>query len=268
MKSVLSIKSNFISRAIDYIKSQRKRYVLRIGYNIVRRVKSYKKNNLSYSRILPFATYSPWLDDTNFQEVHNQIKHKHTLVDVYRCYELWQLIEQTDKLDQNADILEVGVWRGGTSVIMAKQLNLLKSKSKIYSADTFEGVVKTSDRDHSYVGGEHSDTSLALLKNLYKSLNIDNIIPLKGIFPDETSHQIPSGKRFKLCHIDVDVYLSAKDIQEWIWNKMIPGGIIVFDDFGFGSTNGITNFVNEQRKLKDRTIIHNLNGHAVIIKLC
>ena len=92
-------------------------------------------------------------------------------------------------------------------------------------------------------------------------------MPLKGIFPEDTSNQIPPDAQFKLCHIDVDVYLSAKDVQEWIWDKLIVGGIVVFDDYGFGSTNGITNFLNEQRKLADRTIIHNLNGHAVIIKL-
>jgi O-methyltransferase len=34
-----------------------------------------------------------------------------TFVDVYRLYELWQVLEQVAHLD--GDILEVGVWRGG-----------------------------------------------------------------------------------------------------------------------------------------------------------
>ena len=238
-----------------------------MGYNLVRFSKPYKKNNLSYSRVLPMAIYSPWFDDNDFQKIYQHVANKFTLVDMYRCYDLWQLIEQTDKLAPNADVLEVGVWRGGTSVIMATQLQKLGSKSKIYSADTFEGVVKTSKLDNSYVGGEHSDTSLDLFTNLYKSLNIQNIVPLKGIFPEDTVHLIPEGSKFKLCHIDVDVYLSAKDVQNWIWDKLMVGGIVVFDDYGFSSTNGITNYVNEQRKLTDRTVIHNINGHAVIIKL-
>lgn len=241
--------------------------VLRLGYNLVRFSKPYKKNNLSYSRVLPMAIYSPWFDDDNFQKIYQHIANKFTLVDMYRCFDLWQLIEQTNKLNSNAHVLEVGVWRGGTSVVMAKQLQLLGSDSKVFSADTFEGVVKTSTKDNSYSGGEHSDTSLDLFNNLFTSLSLKNIVPLKGIFPEDTSNQIPPDAQFKLCHIDVDVYLSAKDVQEWIWDKLIVGGIVVFDDYGFGSTNGITNFVNEQRKLADRTIIHNLNGHAVIIKL-
>lgn len=241
--------------------------LLRLGYDLVRYSKPYKKNDLSYSRILPFAIYSPWLDDATFQNIYQYIANEFTLVDIYRCYELWQLIEQTDKLNSNADVLEVGVWRGGTSTIMAKRLELLGSKSTIYSADTFEGVVKASENDNSYSGGEHANTSLDLFINLLKSHHITNVTPLKGIFPEATSNNIPSDTKFKLCHIDVDVYLSAKDIQEWIWKKLIIGGIIVFDDFGFSSTDGITKYVNEQRKLTDRTIVHNLNGHAIVIKL-
>ena len=240
---------------------------LRLGYKLVRFSKPYQKKNLSYSRVLPFAIYSPWLDDAEFQKIYQHIAKEYTLVDEYRCFELWQLIEQTNKLDSSANVLEVGVWRGGTSTVMAKQLQLLGSSAKIYSADTFEGVVKTSSKDSSYTGGEHADTSLDLFTNLFKSLNLTNIIPLKGIFPDQTANQIPGETRFKLCHIDVDVYLSAKDVQDWIWNKLIIGGVVVFDDYGFGSTDGITNFVNEQRKLSDRIVLHNLNGHAVIIKL-
>ena len=240
--------------------------ILKIGYQIVRFSKSYTKNKLSYGRILPYSSYSPWLDDTEFQKIYNFIK-KYTLVDEYRCFELWQLVEQVNKINSNAHILEVGVWRGGTSAILARHSALLSSNAKIYSADTFSGVVKTSVRDASYSGGEHSDTSLDLFKNLIEELKLDNIIPLKGIFPDETSSEIPSDSIFKLCHIDVDVYCSAKDVQDWIWNRLIIGGAIIFDDYGFASTDGITTFVNEQRQLDDRIVIHNLNGHAVIIKI-
>ena len=48
---------------------------------------------------------------------------------------------------------------------------------------------------------------------------------------------------------------------------MVPGGIIVYDDFGFSSADGVTKYVEEQRQFSDRLVIHNLNGHAVVIKL-
>ncbi|MEO2017429.1 MAG: TylF/MycF/NovP-related O-methyltransferase, partial [Fuerstiella sp.] len=68
-------------------------------------------------------------------------------------------------------------------------------------------------------------------------------------------------------HIDVDVYQSAKEVSEWVWDRLVPGGIIVYDDYGFQACDGILKFVEEQRHLKDRIVLHNLNGHAVVIKI-
>jgi O-methyltransferase len=83
----------------------------------------------------------------------------------------------------------------------------------------------------------------------------------------DTSHLVPEGSRFGYCHIDVDVYNSASDVVDWIWEKLIPGGVIVFDDYGFHTCTGITQFVNEQKQKNDRLVIHNLNGHAIMIKV-
>jgi O-methyltransferase len=54
---------------------------------------------------------------------------------------------------------------------------------------------------------------------------------------------------------------------EWLWPKLVPGGIVVFDDYGFQFCDGVTQLVNEERIKKDRIVIHNLNGHAILIKI-
>ena len=54
--------------------------------------------------------------------------------------------------------------------------------------------------------------------------------------------------------------------MSWVWPRLVPGGIVVFDDFGFYSCVGITRFVNEERSKPDRIVIHNLNGHGIVIK--
>jgi O-methyltransferase len=88
---------------------------------------------------------------------------------------------------------------------------------------------------------------------------------LQGIFPDDTAHVV--GERaLRLCHIDVDVYQSAKDVFAWAWPRMSPGGVVVFDDYGCAATPGVTQFVNEQRSLTDRLVVHNLNGHGIVVK--
>lgn len=227
-------------------------------------VKVSNNTGKKYDTIYTSSLYSPWNTDDEFISVYNIIK-ENTLVDVRRCYEMWELMEQTIKL-QPGIFLEVGVWRGGTGILMAKKLKYLGDNSTMYLADTFTGVVKTSDADSHYTGGEHADTSLEHVEKLAKILGVDNIKILKGIYPEDTGHEIKD-MPIRFCHIDVDVYESAKDIVLNIWENLVGGGIIVFDDYGFKSTVGINTFVNEQRKLKDRLVFYNLNGHAIIVKL-
>ena len=67
-------------------------------------------NKEMYSVVLPGATFSPWLSDTEFNEIYTKIKSS-TFIDIYRCYELWLLVEQS--LKKQGNLIEIGVWRGG-----------------------------------------------------------------------------------------------------------------------------------------------------------
>jgi O-methyltransferase len=220
---------------------------------------------LSYEAIKPLATYAPWSMDPSFQNIYEKVKN-HTFVDQYRCYELWSLVEQSRKSGVGA-LIEVGVWRGGSGAIIAHQAQKSGFSDPVYLCDTFSGVAKAGAEEITfYKGGEHADTSVSVVEKLTRTeLGLDNIVILKGIFPEETAHLILN-EQFRFCHIDVDTYQSAKDVFEWIWNKLVVGGIIVFDDYGFKFCEGVTKFVDEIKFLPDHLFIHNLNGHAILIK--
>ena len=223
-----------------------------------------KFTGLSYQIFIPASTYAPWLKDTEYLKLFTKAK-KNSLVNFYQGYELWKIIEQAEKVE--GDVLEVGVWRGSTSIIMASKLKSMNSDKHLYACDTFEGVVKSSaDHDNFYQDGEHSDTSFEFVKNLIQNeFNLENVTLLKGIFPEDTEHCVKD-RKFSFCHIDVDTYNSGKEVVKWIWDKMNPGGIIVFNDYGFPMTRGITQLVNEYRTDKDKVVIHNFNGNGIIIK--
>ena len=217
-----------------------------------------------YQIVRPMATYSPWLQDKEFNKVYEAIK-KNTKVDIYRCYELWELIFQCSKIP--GAILEVGVWQGGTGGIICQRVKQDNLNKTVYLADTFQGVVKAGDRDSHYRGKEHCDTSVRTVEDLLsKRLNVSNYKIIKGVFPDESSKLIEDDC-FSFCHIDVDVYQSAKDIADWIWPKLSLGGMVVYDDYGFSGCDGITKFVKEEMKKRDRLTVHNLNGHAIVTKI-
>jgi len=210
----------------------------------------------------PMATYSPWLNDLEFIECYSKIR-GHTLVDEYRCYELWSLVQQVGNL--GGCILEVGVWRGGTGALLASAAKPWEHDHKTYLADTFQGVVKAGKNDTRYQGAEHDDTSQQVVEDLVQSLALNNVEILTGIFPDETAQSVEGG--IALLHCDVDVYQSTKDIVEWALPKMIDGGVIIFDDYGFYGCEGIIRYANELKVRNDLFFIHNLNGHAVFVKI-
>jgi O-methyltransferase len=216
-----------------------------------------------YGAIMTEATYSPWNKDDEFQATFEAIK-SHTLVDSYRCYELWSLVDMV--ADCQGDLLEIGVWRGGTGSLIARRAQLSGINATGYLCDTFSGGVKATDKDPVYVGGEHADASVKHVTALLQDLGLTNARVLPGVFPEETGQALKDCQ-FRFCHIDVDVYQSAKEIVDWLWDRLVVGGIIVYDDYGTEATAGITRFVDEQRKMSDRRTIYNLNGHAVTVKI-
>jgi O-methyltransferase len=239
------------------------RFINLLGYKSVRFQREYNvevNNAFSYESIL-FRRYAPWQDDKTFIQLYQEIR-EYTLVDIYRLYELYTLAKQCAEIE--GSVLEVGAWRGGSCVVIAKAFSHLLSKPTIYCCDTFQGVANATAIDKDYKGGEHADTSKQLVQNLFEKQKVGDIKILKGIFPEETAHLI-SDTTFRFCHIDVDVFQSAKNILEYVWPKLSVGGIVVFDDYGFISCNGVTTLVNGLN-LNNCTKIYNLNGHAILIK--
>ena len=240
-----------------------KRFVESTLFSVRKRLTERHLDPARDSVLLSWATYSPWLLDAEFTACHRTIR-AYTLVDLYRCYELWHLLGQTREL--KGDILEVGTWRGGTGCLLGRRAMLLGLPARVYLCDTFEGVVKTSAADGMYRGGEHADTSIPVVDECIARLGLTNVTVLKGIFPEDTGAAI-TDRPFRFCHIDVDVYQSGKDVLAWVWPRLAVGGIVVFDDFGFSSTRGIATLVHEEEAKADRVCVQNLNGHAILVKV-
>jgi O-methyltransferase len=216
----------------------------------------------AHAMAYPISTYAPWQVDDAFGRTYQAVR-RNTFVDVWRCHELWSLVGELR--DIPGSILEVGVWRGGTGVLMAARAAALGIEDPVSLCDTWSGVVKTGAVDTYYRDGKHDDASPDMVAQLAQRLGLQNVELLHGVFPEETGDRI-ADRTFRLCHCDVDVYRSAKDVLEWVWPRLSPGGIVAFDDYGFPACPGVTKLVDEQRMLDDRLVLHNLNGHGLVIK--
>src|SRR6266850_3126052 len=123
----------------------------RSGYHVIR-----LSSGGMYESVA-LTTYAPWNSSGDFGAVWTAVR-SNTLVDIFRCWELWQLVGQAKKL--SGSFIEVGVWRGGTGALIASAAKQNGIAAPVYLCDTFQGVVKAGIHDSAYKGGEHADTSI------------------------------------------------------------------------------------------------------------
>lgn len=201
---------------------------------------------------------APWLTDAQFGAIYDRIR-ENTLVDRSRCYSLFRLAKQVRDVPGN--ILEVGVWRGGTTALLAHT----RPDRMVFAADTFAGVVKASDWEH-YTDGAHADADRQAVDSFLAKLGLSNVRILEGVFPDDTGGEVED-QSFALVHIDVDVYLSARDALDFIWPRLSPSGVVVLDDYGFVSACvGVHRLGEEWAERNDNLFIASPNGQGYIIK--
>jgi O-methyltransferase len=218
----------------------------------------------THAAIKVTSTYAPWNDDPAFNEVYRLI-HKLTLIDVYRLWELWTLVQKSAAL-QSGCLVEVGCWKGGSTVVIGKAARLSSIKEPLFVFDTFGGIPASmvGPADPHYRGGEHGGVTKDEIFKRLALHGVKNFQLFEGTFP----HFNPFGPfhPIRFAHLDVDVYESAKQCTEAIFSRLVPGGMIVYDDYGFPTTPGVTRYVNELAANTRYPVIHNLNGHAILIK--
>jgi O-methyltransferase len=136
---------------------------------------------------------------------------------------------------------EIGVWRGGTAQLISSVLY----HKMIYLFDTFEGLPAVSpDFDKNFhCEGEFGDTCYEDVKNLFAQQDYVKVI--KGVFPGSIEKNNTYPREFCFVHVDVDLYQSAKDSCEHFYPLLVPGGVMIFDDYGFGTCPGVRQAVDE-----------------------
>ncbi len=182
----------------------------------------------------------------------------HTLVDRNRIAFLKQFAKSVKSLE--GDVAEVGVYKGGTAWLLAK--NLEDTKKTIYIFDTFEGMPETrADKDW-HKKGDFNDAPLEFVKKFLADRK--NIEIYQGYFP-QTSPPIVN-KKFCMVHIDVDIYQSVWDCCEFFYPRMVASGLMVFDDYGFLTCPGAKEAVDTFFATKPEKPIYLLTGQALVIK--
>jgi hypothetical protein len=149
---------------------------------------------------------------------------------------------------------ELGVYNGGVSRM------LMYEGRRMVCFDTFEGVKGSGEHDMM----EDGEFQTASEVNVRRRLSAAEIV--KGDVMD-TLRLRPEHEDVAFAHLDMDVYEPTAYALAKIWLRLLPGGVIVCDDYGIWCTFGIKLAVDEFLKSRPNAkSIYLPTGQMVIIK--
>ncbi len=123
------------------------------------------------------------------------------------------------------------MYRGGTAYLLASMLGeSARPDTALHLFDTFSGMPDTAvpERDW-HKPGDLADTSAAEVGSFLAGFPRVALHP--GVIP--STFDAVRDRRFAFVHVDVDLYPSTWDCCAFFYERLVRGGILVCDDYGF-----------------------------------
>jgi len=165
---------------------------------------------------------------------------------------------------------EFGVGEGGTSIYFARKAKM--HGRKFLSVDSFAGLPPPNAQDNQYfVEGDYGppkgvDNHKAFL-DLVERMDVnDTVTVVKGFFGDIEIPKDPAFEQFAFVHLDSDLYQSIYDSFMKIWDRVVPGGFVIVDDyfhFVQGPARAVADFFRDH--VGEPPVLFVLPVHAVLI---
>ena len=134
-------------------------------------------------------------------------------------------------LEYPGDFVEMGCYKGDTSLILVEVLKHTDKKLWLY--DSFEGLPEKSEADASALGinfkkGELFTTKREL-KERFLRANLKLPVIKKAWFNELTELDLP--EKIAFCFLDGDLYESIRDSLKLVKKKIVNGGILIIHDY-------------------------------------
>jgi hypothetical protein len=184
-----------------------------------------------------------WADDAQFLAVAEPLlETRRTLLGYDRLYVLWQAVNNVARLSHA--FAEVGSFRGGSAFFLASAFKAVTGDdAEIHIVDTFEGhpLHKISGLDSGQQPGKFATTSYEEVQDYLASF------PRLTVHKGEATDLMANwpDRQYSLVHLDVDLHDPTLWCLQYFGDRVVPGGIIVLDDFGAASCPGVAIAVEE-----------------------
>jgi len=182
----------------------------------------------------------------------------HSMVGLRRLDSLHRCIEDVLHSNVPGDLIEVGAWRGGASILMRGALDAYGDKERlVWVADSFEGLPKPDKEMYPADAGDihHVFSNLAVSLDevkrnfsLYDLLD-DRVRFLKGWFADT----LPTApiNRLSILRLDGDMYGSTMQALSALYHKLSVGGYCIIDDYHLKGCRTAVHDYRSQHAIED-----------------
>lgn len=160
------------------------------------------------------------------------------------------------------DFVECGVWRGFCSSVIVDYLDFETVPKKFYLYDTFAGIPEEFDSEHHNHPVLSEPGIYQHVCELFKSR--ENVIIVRGIVPLTFADKMP--EKIAFLHLDMNSSKSEIAALDVLFDRVSPGGLIVFDDFGWMGYQA--QHFAEQKYMAERghCILELPSGQGLLIK--
>lgn len=139
------------------------------------------------------------------------------------------------------DVIETGVYKGGTSIFMRGVLSVLGANERVvYVADSFQGIPEVDKNmypdDAVHEGSENIliPVTMEKVRDNFFQFGVlgTNVKFLKGWFKDTLPSAGFQTRKLALVRLDGDLFESTWDALSNIYEHISPRGYIIIDDYG------------------------------------
>jgi hypothetical protein len=190
---------------------------------------------------------SPLDMEKEFMDIYHRCK-DFTMTSIERMYSLYKGTEYVVRHNIPGDIVECGVWKGGSAMVCAlTSLHLNEKGRTIYLYDTFEGMSEPTDKDVETSSGDlaweqWNDFRIRndkwayapieeVRKNMYSTgYPREKLVFVRGRVEDTIPATVPES--ISLLRLDTDWYESTYHELCHLFPRLSAHGVIVLDDYG------------------------------------
>lgn len=192
-----------------------------------------------------------------------------------RLYNAVQFLRYT--LDLNGEVAECGSFKGLSSYVFCNYIRLANPDFRgagYHIFDSFQGLSRPSEQDvvanqeadatgQSFLPAGSFQGSLETVKTTLRDYPLIEYHP--GWIPE--SFVGVAERNYKFVHLDLDLYDPIKGAVQYFYPRMVKGGVMVIDEYGFPRWPGARKAVDEFcKEHKLTTPVSLTTGNGALIK--